>query len=93
MPLFRFHIRRGLEFVFDPDGLHCADFGAAKREAIRGARSIFSEQVHEGKLWLDESIEVHDEADELVWTVTFATAVEIVRTPPLSRGQPMIYAA
>ncbi|HZG45053.1 MAG TPA: hypothetical protein VEZ41_02130, partial [Allosphingosinicella sp.] len=93
MPLFRFHFRQGLELVLDRDGLDCRDLGAAKHEAIRGARSIFSAQVLEGKLCLDESIDVHDASGELVWTVTFGNAVEITHSTPANRGRLLNQAA
>ena len=50
---------------------------AARLNAIRGARDIISEQVKHGYLVLSHWIDVFDDQEEKVLTLTFREAVDI----------------
>jgi hypothetical protein len=76
MPLYFFHTRGGPVETEDFEGIELSGEMAAYAEALRGARSIIAAAVLEGRLPLDERIEVVDEAGKPVLTLPFADAVE-----------------
>jgi hypothetical protein len=78
VPRFFFHIHDH-EYVADDDGLVLNDVQAAKKEAIRGARDILSEEVKHGRLPLCDRIDVEDEAGTIVATVRFGDTITIER--------------
>ena len=78
MPRFFFHLYDDF-IVLDEEGSDLVDVGAARRDAIRSARSIMAEQLWHGRLNLGHRIEVEDENGEPVLTLTFADAVTVER--------------
>lgn len=79
MPRYHFHIRNGLGFTADEEGLDLSSEQHARVEAIRGARSLMSADVLEGMLDLAGQIEVMDEHNGEVMTVRFSDAVRVHR--------------
>jgi hypothetical protein len=77
VPRFYFHVCDGDGFSEDEEGLELADAGAARLEALRGARSLMAEELRRGELNLASFIEVEGEGGELLFTLTFDDAVEI----------------
>jgi hypothetical protein len=75
VPHYYFHIRGGAQSADDDEGIPLADDEAAGREALRGARSILASEVIEGRLPLDERIEVVDGEGRSVLILSFAAAV------------------
>ena len=59
----------------DDEGLELPDIAAARREAIRSARSLMAEQVMRGRFCLACRIEVEDEDRRPVLVLPFADAV------------------
>ncbi len=78
MPRFFLHLRCQRELIPDEEGSDLPDLAAAEREAVRGARSIMSAEVKEGRLCLDQAIAVHDEDERWLSDVRFGDALEIV---------------
>ncbi len=77
MPRYLFNIHNGNGLTEDEEGHELVDDEAARREALKGIRSIIAEDVREGIVDLDGRIEVLDEAGNLHLTVRFTDAVRI----------------
>ena len=77
MPLYHFNIRNGFGFAADEEGLELPSEKEARLQAIRGARSLLSAEVLEGKLDLSGQIEVTDEQNGEVMTIRFRDVVSV----------------
>ena len=77
MPRFYFHVCDGTDFIEDEEGRDLADVATACSEAVKGARSIMADDLQRGQLDLSSFIEVEDERDELLFTLTFSEAVDL----------------
>lgn len=77
MPRFFFNLYDDVD-TLDEEGMELRDRQAAEAYAIECARSIAAEQVIQGKLTLSHRIELADESGEVVKTIRFSDAVEIV---------------
>lgn len=77
MPHYHFNIHNGAGFTPDEEGLELSSESAARVHAIRGARSLMSADVLDGKLDLGGRIEVTDDQDDEVLTVRFTEAVRV----------------
>ncbi len=77
MPRYHFNIRNGNGFTPDDEGLDLSSETDARDLAIRGARSLMSADVMEGKLDLAGQIEVTDDQDGEVMTVRFTDAISV----------------
>jgi hypothetical protein len=77
MPLFYLHVCNGNGFTEDEEGHELVDAESARAKATAGARDIMSEEMRGGQLDLASFIEVEDENHVLLFTVTFAEAVDI----------------
>ena len=75
MQTFHFHIREAGQLIADREGMMLADTDAARHEALRGARSLLSEAVSEGRLPLADAVVVTDAEGEPIWEISFAAAV------------------
>jgi hypothetical protein len=76
MPRYFFHVYDDQETI-DQDGLELPNVEVAEWEALRGARSLASEQVLMGRLRLTDRIDVTNETGTVIATVTFRDAVII----------------
>ena len=81
MPLFYFHVCNGTGLAEDEEGRELPDVEAARAEALRGARSIMSEEMRDGQLNLASFIEVEDESRRHLFTLPFEDAFRISRQP------------
>jgi hypothetical protein len=79
MPRFYFHVCNGNGFVQDEEGQDLADLEAARRAAIRDARSIMASDVQRGVLDLSSFIEIEDSGHQLVHTLCFGEAVDLTK--------------
>ena len=77
MPCYYFNIYNGTGLTEDHEGRDLPDDAAAREEAVKGIRSIVSEEVLRGQLDLGGRIEVRDSAGRAVLTVTFAEAFQL----------------
>ena len=76
MPRFFFYVYDDVVAI-DDDGVELPDLEAARREAVRGARSLAAEQVTEGRLILHHRVEAVDEGGNVVASVTFGDVVTV----------------
>jgi hypothetical protein len=77
MPRFFMHLVDGSDVLLDPDGVDLAAEAVA-RCALVQARDCMAGDVKDGRLDLTYSIEVRDAGGELVHTLPFARAIDIV---------------
>jgi len=61
----------------DEEGLELPDLAAARAHAIRGARSIMSDSLKDGRIDLAHHIAILNERGELLLDVRFGEAVEV----------------
>jgi len=77
VPRFHLHIRNGSGFTADEQGLDLPDLLGAHQEAVKGARSLLSAEVMDGKMDLAGQIEIADGDGRVVDVVRFRDVVEI----------------
>ena len=77
MPRFYMHICNGTGFVEDMEGVELPDEATARAKAIEAARDVMAADLRAGELALTSFIEVEDEGKRLLFTLTFADAVQI----------------
>jgi hypothetical protein len=76
MPRFFFNVYDDI-VALDEEGQELPDAEAAKREAVRGVRSLASAQVLQGRLNVDHSVEVQDEDRRQVALIRFGEVVRV----------------
>ena len=76
MPRFFFHVYDDM-VARDEEGVELPDAAAAKREAVRGARSLACEQVVNGRLHLGHRVEVEDSSGAHVATIAFRDIIAV----------------
>jgi hypothetical protein len=77
MPKYFFHICNGNGFTEDEEGAELADEAAARARAVLSARDVMASELRSGELDLTSFIEVENEERKLLFTLTFADAVQI----------------
>jgi hypothetical protein len=77
MARYFLHLRDGTDEILDPEGLELAS-DAISATTLRCARDCIAGDVRGGKVDLHFRIDVHDELGEVVHTLPFADAVEII---------------
>ncbi len=81
---FRVHDSGGL--VPDEEGRELPDLETVRKQALKGARSIISDDVTRGYVDMERRIEVLDEAGATVLEIPFSEAVTFGGTPPRPAG-------
>lgn len=66
-----------MDECLDPEGVYLPDVPAAHSQALRAAYSIMAADIAEGKLDLDQRIDVEDEAGNIVCAIRFRDIVTI----------------
>ena len=84
MTRFFMHLRDGTDELLDNDGVEMP-IDAVSDGALKAARDCIAADALKGQIELKYWIDVHDEQDAIVHTLSFADAVEIVPEP---RGSP-----
>jgi hypothetical protein len=79
---FFFHLRDGIDVLLDPDGREFADASKIPAAALAEARSIVSHDALEGRILLDQHIDVADASGAIVHSVAFHDAVEVIWVDP-----------
>ena len=79
MPRYFFHVRNGIGDAEDEEGRELPSVEAARREAIKGVRSIISDEVKQGLIDLRGEITVTDEDGAALIRLGFEEAVELRR--------------
>lgn len=77
MARYFMHLRDGSDGLLDPDGIEMPVDAIADR-TLACARDCMAGDVAEGRLDLRYHIDVHDEDDKVVHTLSFADAIEII---------------
>lgn len=77
MQRYFFHLRNGADLLPDPDGRWLDIPDEASRKALQDARSIIAEDARDGRIRLDQRIDIENEARELVHQLEFRHAIEI----------------
>ena len=80
MPLYFFHLRDGVDVLLDGDGREFDDVDAVAKAALVEARAIIAQEAREGRIMLDNRIDVENDCGDIVHRLSFADAIEIV--PP-----------
>ena len=78
MALYFFHLRDGVDILLDPEGRQLDGPGAIADAALNDARSIIGHDAVQGRIMLNQHIDVEDESGNILHTLHFADAVEIV---------------
>ena len=78
MPRFYFDIRIEAELLEDWEGTDLPDLEAARLAAIEDARSLMSDAVRIGYDIASRSIEIRNEAGEVLFSLPFSEAVKRV---------------
>jgi hypothetical protein len=86
MPRYYLHMSDGNGFIEDEEGVDLPDEEAARATALRCARDVMMGEVRSGTLDLTSFIEVEDEQRKLLFTLTFADALEVRRHSGESQG-------
>lgn len=76
MSRYYFHVFND-DSVLDEEGAELPDWEAARARAIKSARALACDSIQNGHLNLDHRIEVVDESDKRIMTVTFREAFTI----------------
>jgi hypothetical protein len=76
--LYFFHLLDGSDLLLDPEGRNVARPETIAGIALDEARSLISHEAREGRIDLDQRIEVRDAHGSLIHTVEFADAVQII---------------
>ena len=79
MPRYFFHVRNGIGDAEDEEGRELPSVEAARRDAIKGVRSIISDEVKQGLIDLRGEITVTDEDGAALIRLGFEEAVELRR--------------
>ena len=79
MKTYYFHLRNGPDALLDPEGQMLIDMTAVIAAALREARAIIGADALEGKIALDQRIEVEDALGAIVHSLQFEEAVQITR--------------
>jgi hypothetical protein len=77
MPRFFMHLRDGTDELLDNEGIETT-IEAVPTAALKAARDCIAGDVLSGRIELRYWIDVHDEQDAVVHTLSFADAVVIV---------------
>jgi hypothetical protein len=77
MQRFHFNVYNGLGFTGDPEGRELADLDVVRREAIKGIRSIISEEALIGVIDLRGRMEVVDDAGKSVLRLSCSESVKL----------------
>ena len=77
MPRYFFHLRDGTDTILDPDGMEMSS-EEVTGAALLQARDCIAGDVKRGRIDLHCHIDVHAEDGELVHSLSFADAVEVL---------------
>lgn len=78
MARYFMHLRDGTEQILDPEGLEFPTIEALRKAVLASARDLMTGDVREGVIDLRFRIDVEDESGDLVYTLPFKHAVNII---------------
>jgi hypothetical protein len=76
------HLRDGTEQLLDPEGLEFASLDAARKATLVAARDLMTGDIRDGVIDFRFRIDVEDEAGEIIYTLPFKHAVNIIPELP-----------
>lgn len=82
MARFFLHLHNGSGFLADEEGRELADLAAARKEAVRSIRSLLAEEVRRGRVDLGGRVEIAGAGGEILASVAFPEAVEVLAGAP-----------
>jgi len=77
MPRYYFHLRDGADLLLDPEGRLLDGTEAIAAATLAEARAILCADIRQGKLGLDQLIDVEDARGRVVHRLSFIDAVKI----------------
>ena len=78
MARYFMHLRDGTEQILDPEGLEFPTIEAVRKAVLVSARDLMTGDVREGVIDLRFRIDVETEDGEIVYTLPFKHAVNII---------------
>lgn len=78
MARYFMHLRDGTEQILDPEGLEFATIEAVRKAVLVSARDLMTGDIREGVIDLRFRIDVEDDAGDIVYTLPFKHAVNII---------------
>lgn len=76
--LYYFHLRDGVDILLDEEGRHFASVADIASASLRDVRYLIAEDAMRGRIDFNQHLDVENEAGEIVHSLEFADAVEIV---------------
>ena len=78
MARYFMHLRDGTEQILDPEGLEFASIEAMRKAVLVAARDLMTGDIRDGVIDLRFRIDVETEDGEIVYTLPFKHAVNII---------------
>ena len=75
------HLRNGSDQLLDAEGSEFEDLAALRGSVMANARGLMAGDVRDGLLDLRFRIDAEDESGEIVYSLPFAQAVNVVPEP------------
>ena len=82
MARYFMHLRDGTEQLLDPEGLEYASLDAVRKAVLIAARDLMMGDIREGVIDFRFRIDVEDEAGEIIYSLPFKHAVNIIPELP-----------
>ena len=79
MPRYFFNLHNGIGPILDEEGQLLPDIEAARDTALTGIRSILADELARGDLDLKGRIDIVDDRQDILLSVSFEEAVAIKR--------------
>lgn len=78
MTRYFMHLRDGTEQILDPEGLEFPTVEALRKAVLVAARDLMTGDIREGVIDLRFRIDVETESGEMIYTLPFKHAVNII---------------
>ena len=82
MARYFMHLRDGTEQILDPEGLEFASVDAVRKATLIAARDLMTGDIRAGVIDFRFRIDVEDEAGEIIYTLPFKHAINIIPELP-----------
>ena len=88
MPTFYLHLRDGTDETLDPEGCEYDDMEALRHGVLASARDVMGSDIKNGGVMdLRYRIDAEDSSGQVVYTLAFKHAVNIISENPQSSAQ------
>ena len=82
MARYFMHLRDGTEQILDPEGLEFPSVDAVRKATLIAARDLMTGDIRTGVIDFRFRIDVEDEAGEIIYTLPFKHAINIIPELP-----------